>query len=72
LGNLEKACEEKWMDSITVVTRSFVQNVHLLMIFRAKGKDVIDGAEGYRLREGSATYNAHFGIKKGDIGHQST
>ena len=60
------------MDSITVVNRPFVQNVHVLLGFRAKGKDVIEGAEGYRLREASAPYNAHFGVKKGDIGHQST
>ena len=73
LGNLEKAREEKWTDSITVVTRPFVQNVHVLLGFRAKGKDVIEGAEGYQLRKASsAPYNALFGAKKGDIGHQST
>ena len=54
LGNLEKAREEKWTDSITVVTRPFVQNVHVLLGFRAKGKDVIEGAEGYQLRKASA------------------
>ena len=58
LGNLEKAREEKWTDSITVVTRPFVQNIHALLGFRAKGKDVIEGAEGYHLRINSDFKNS--------------
>ena len=69
MGNLVKAREEKWTNRIAVVTKPFVQNVHVLLGFLAKGRDAIEGAEGYQLREASAPYNAHFGAKKRDIGY---
>lgn len=40
--------------------------------FRAKGREVIEGVEGYQVREGSAAYNALLGDKKGDIGLKNT
>jgi hypothetical protein len=43
-----------------VGSRSFVENVKALLGFRAKGRDVIGGNEGYQLREGSAPYKEGF------------
>jgi hypothetical protein len=40
--------------------------------FRAKGRDVVEGGEGYQLREDSASYNALFGAEKGDISPENT
>jgi hypothetical protein len=37
-----------------------------------KGKKVIEGAEGYQVREGSARYGALFGAEKDDIGLENT
>ena len=43
-----------------------------LLGYRAKGRDVIGGNEGYQLREGSAPYKAVFGAENGDIGLENT
>jgi hypothetical protein len=40
--------------------------------YRAKGKDVIGGNEGYMLREGSAPYKVLFGAENDDIGLEYT
>ena len=37
-----------------------------------KGRKVIEGAEGYQVREGSARYGALFGAEKDDIGLENT
>ena len=49
--------------------QALVLNLHVLLGFKAKGRDIVKGAEGYRLREASASYLAHFGVKKSDIDH---
>ena len=58
----------EWTDSIAVGSRPFVEKVKSLLGFRAKGRDVIEGGEGYQVREGPTPYNALFGSEKGDIG----
>jgi len=40
--------------------------------YRAKGREVIEGAEGYQIREGPALYNALFVAEKEDIGSENT
>jgi hypothetical protein len=40
--------------------------------FRAKGREVIEGGEGYQGREGAVFYNALFGAGKEDIGPENT
>jgi hypothetical protein len=55
-----------------VVSRSFVENVKALLRFRAKGREVIEGGEGYQLWVGPALYNALFGAEKDDIGLENT
>jgi putative transposase len=67
LGDGAKTRQEEWTGSIAVGSRSFVENVKALLGFRAKGREVIEGGEGYRLREGPARYEALLGIEKEDI-----
>ena len=55
-----------------MVSRSFVENVKALLRFRAKGREVIEGDEGYQVREGPAPYNVLFGAEKEDIGPKNT
>ena len=68
LGDGEKARHEEWTDSIAVGSRPFVEKVKALLGYRAKGRDIIEGTEGYQVREGPITYNALFGAEKRDIG----
>ena len=42
-----------------------------LLGFKAKGRDVIEGGEGYNLREEAAPYMAHFRAEKDDIGPEN-
>ncbi len=58
--------------SIAVGSRSFIENVKGLLGFRAKGRKVIEGCEGYHLREGGAHYQALFDAENDDIGPEST
>ena len=67
----EKARHDEWTDSIAVGSRPFVERVKALLGFRAKGRDIIEGDEGYQVREGPATYNALFGDEKRHIGPQN-
>jgi REP element-mobilizing transposase RayT len=68
LGKGEKSRQEEWTSSIAVGSMSFVENVQTLLGYRAKGREVRVGNEGYQLREGSAPYEGIFGAKKDDIG----
>jgi hypothetical protein len=43
-----------------------------LLGFRAKGRKVKEGGEGYQLREDPAPCNALFEAEKGDIGPENT
>ena len=42
------------------------------MGFRAKGRDVIESAEGYQLRESPASYKALFDAENEDIDFENT
>jgi hypothetical protein len=44
----------------------------VLLGFRAKGRDVIEGGDGYHLREEAAPYMALYEAEKGDIGPENT
>ena len=72
LGDGERIRQEEWSSSIAVGSRAFVENVKSLLGFRAKGRDVIEGNEGYQLREGSVPYRALFGGGNNDIGLENT
>ena len=58
--------------SIAVGSRSFIEKVKDIFGFRAKGREVKEGFEGYQLRERSASYDAFFEAKKDDIGLENT
>jgi len=72
LGDGEKARKEEWTGSIAVGSRPFVEKVKALLGLRAKGREVVEGSEGYQVREGPALYNALFGAEKEDIGPENT
>lgn len=71
-GDGEKARQEEWTGSIAVGSQPFVEKVKTLLGFRAKGRKVIEGAEGYQVREGSVPYNVLFRVEKEDIGLENT
>jgi len=68
LGDGEKERKEEWTESIAVGSRPFVEKVKALLGFRARGREVIEGADGYQVKEEPPTYNAFFGVEKGNIG----
>jgi len=51
-----------------VGSQPFVERVKNLLGIRAKGREVIEGAKGYRLREEVAGYQALFQVENSDIG----
>ena len=53
-------------------SRPFVEKVKALLGYRGKGRDIIEGTEGYQVREGPALYNALFGAEKEDIGPENS
>ena len=68
----ERIRQEEWSSSIAVGSRVFIENVKSLLGFRAKGRDVIEGNEGYQLRERYVPYRALFGGENNDIGLENT
>ncbi|MDI6790728.1 MAG: hypothetical protein QME44_08580 [Thermodesulfobacteriota bacterium] len=72
MGNGENARQEEWTGSIAVGSRPFVEQVKALLGYRARGREVIEGGEGYQVREGPALYNALFVAEKEDIGHENS
>jgi hypothetical protein len=46
--------------------------VKTLLGFKAKGRDVMEGGEGYHLREDAMPYTALLRAEKGDIGLENT
>jgi putative transposase len=71
LGDGEKARPEEWTDSIAVGSRHFVEKVKALLGFRAKGRETIEGDEGFQVREGSVEYNAPSEAEREHIGPQN-
>lgn len=72
LRNGAEGRQDEWTDSIAVGSKSFIEKVKSLLGFKAKGRDVIEGGEGYNLREEAAPYTAHFRAEKADIGPENT
>jgi len=60
LGNGAKERQDEWTDSVAVGSKSFIESVKASLGFRAKGRDVIESAEGYQLRKSPASYKALF------------
>lgn len=72
LGNGTNGRQGEWTDSIAVGSKVFIENVRSLLGFKAKGRGVVKGAEGYHLREEAASYKALFRAEKDQIGPENT
>ena len=72
LGHGNNRREEKWTKSIAVGSNAFVESVKTLLGVLARGRKVREAAEAYQLREPSALYGSHFGVKNDDIGPENT
>jgi hypothetical protein len=72
LGAGVKNRQDEWTGSIAVGSGPFVEKVKSLLGFRAKGREVTEGNEGYQLRERGTYYKALFGAEKDDIGLENT
>jgi putative transposase len=72
LGDGNNCRNEKWTKSIAVGSKSFVEGVKTLLGALAKGRKVNEASEAYQLREPSAPYDSHFGVKNDDIGPENT
>jgi len=72
LGDGNKKRQDEWTASIAVGGRTFVDTVKALLGFKAKGRNVIEGGEGYQLREGGVRYKALLKTEKDDIGLENT
>jgi putative transposase len=51
LGDGSNNRQDEWTESIAVGNRSFIEKLRALLGFRAKGRKVKEGGEGYQLRE---------------------
>jgi hypothetical protein len=51
-----------------VGSKGFVESVKTLLGALARGRKVREAAEAYQLREPSALYSGHFGVKNEGIG----
>ena len=59
-------------DLTGVGSKGFVESVKTLLGAIAKGRKVREAAEAYQLREPSALYGGHLGVKNDDIGVENT
>ena len=71
-GNGAKNRQDEWTGSIAVGSRSFIEDVKSFLGFRARGRAVMEGNEGYQLRENTAHYKALFVAEKDDIGPENS
>jgi len=72
LGNGKNIKDEKWTRSIAVGSRGFVDRLKSILGALALGRKSIEAGESYQLREPVVPYNAHFEVKKGNIGPENT
>ena len=72
LNNGGNSRDDKWTKNIAVGSEGFIEKVKFLLGVMAKGRKSLKAAEDYQLRDPSAPYNAHFGIKNEDIEANNT
>ena len=72
LGDGNNRRDEKWTKSIAVGCKGFLESVKSLLGAITRGRKVREAAESYQLREPSALYGGHFGVKNDDIGVENT
>ena len=61
----------KWTRSIAVGSERFVHRTKKELGARAKGRVVLESAEGFQLREPRVSYLVDFGPKNDDIGAEN-
>ena len=64
LGDGRKGRQGEWTDSIAVGSKAFIEKVKSLLGFKARGRDIVKGDEGYHLQEEAAPYMALLRPKK--------
>jgi len=69
-GAKTRLCE--WTDSTAVGSTYLIEKMITHLGSRAKGCDVVEGGEGYQLRESPAHYKALFEGENGDIDLENT
>ena len=72
LDNGGNSRDDKWSKSIAVGSKGFIEKVKFSLGVTAKGRKSLKTAEGYQLRDPSASYSAHFDVKNEDIGANNT
>ena len=72
LADRQPSRQEEWSRSIAVGSRSFVERVKELLGFRAKGRRVAEGADGYQLREPLRCYGGLFDVENDDMGPENS
>ncbi len=72
LGDGNNNRDDKWTKSIAVGRKGFVEYIKSALSALAKGRESKEAGDSYQLREPSAPYGVHFGVKKGDIGVDNT
>jgi len=72
LGGGNNIRNDKWTKSVAVGSKGFVESVKSALGALAKGRKLKEAGDGYQLREPSAPYGDHFGVKKEDIGVDNT
>ena len=65
LGNGKNTRDDKWIMSIAVGSRSFVERVKSLMGVLAIGRKSVGVGQSYQLREPAAPYKGHFDPENG-------
>ncbi len=68
LENGNNIRDDIWTQSIAVGNENFIEKIKSLMGAMAIGRISTEAGDSYQLREPPATYIAHFGAKKSDIG----
>ena len=72
LGNGTIGREGECTDSIAIGSKAFIAKVKMFLGFKAKGRHILKGAEGYHLREEAASYMALSRAEKDNIGPENT
>lgn len=67
LGSGLNIRQGEWTESIAVGSKTFIEKMKALLGFRAIGRDVIEGGDGYQLRQGNVPYKALFGPEKDNM-----
>lgn len=71
MGKGNNSRDDKWIKSIAVGSKGFVECVKSALGVLAKGRKSEETGDSYQLREPSVSYGAHFKAEKEDIGFEN-